>query len=106
MGDYANNELYKLYDKPKLYKGVVENYNKLAPNTKAILFCVNCEHSRNTADEFVNNGILAMHLDADVPSEKRKEILEDFANGKFNVLLSGIFLPIPKMVSGKITQKN
>ncbi len=86
MGDYANNELYKLYDKPKLYKGVVENYKKLAPNTKAIIFCVNCEHSRNTADEFLNNGILAMHLDADVPTEKRKEILEDFANGKFNVL--------------------
>lgn len=86
MGDYDTAQLYKKFDKPKLYQGVVDNYLKLSNGKKAIVFNINCEHSRKTAEEFTNNGIKAMHLDADVDSKTRKEILADFAANKFNVL--------------------
>jgi DNA repair protein RadD len=111
MGDYAQNELYKLYNKSKLYKGVVDNYKKIAPNTKAIVFNINCEHSKNTCQEFINNGIQAKHLDADTPEDDRKQILKDFANGLFdvlcnvNILTEGYDLPsIETVILNRATQ--
>jgi superfamily II DNA or RNA helicase len=85
-GDYNSGALYEKFNKPTLYKGVVENYLKHSNNKKAIVFNINCEHSRKTCEEFNNQGVKAMHLDADVDSKTRKQILDDFAANKFNVL--------------------
>ncbi len=45
-GDYAADELFKRFNKRTLYRGVVINYLNFAEGKKAIVFCVNVEHSR------------------------------------------------------------
>jgi len=83
-GDYDETELFKSFDKPQLYKGVVDEYVRFAKGTKAICFCINREHSRNTAQAFNDAGISARHVDAN--SKDRDEIFKAHKAGLFDVL--------------------
>jgi DNA repair protein RadD len=86
-GEYNNKDLFCAADKPALYKNVVKNYKKHCPNgERAIVFNVNKQHSKKTAQEFLDQGVPAMHLDCDTPSSKRIEILDMYAAGVFQVL--------------------
>jgi len=44
QGDYKPKEMFEKFDSPKLYSGLVENYKKIAPKSKTLIFCVNIEH--------------------------------------------------------------
>jgi superfamily II DNA or RNA helicase len=68
----------RLYETNKIYQGVVENYKRIAPGTKTILFASNVESSKQVCNEFNLNGILAKHIDGETPSWKRTEILQWF----------------------------
>jgi DNA repair protein RadD len=86
MGEYNAKELYNSFDKPKLYHGVVEKYQEICNHKKAIIFCINCEHSRKTAEEFTNAGYKAAHLDGDCSDLERKTTLAKFAKGEIMIL--------------------
>jgi DNA repair protein RadD len=85
-GDYKVSDLYAKFNKAKLYAGVVNNYENYASGKKAIVFCVNVEHSRATVAAFNERGIPAAHLDGETPLAQRKRTLEEFAAGKWQVL--------------------
>ena len=68
----------KIYETNKIYEGVVQNYKRICPNTKAILFASNVDNSKQVCNEFNNNGIVAKHIDGETPEWLRKEILEWF----------------------------
>lgn len=86
MGDYDQKELYDRFNKRQLYAGTVKNYRTFADGQKAIVFCVNVEHSLLTVQAFVADGIAAAHLDGTTPSAIRAKILSDFAAGRYQVL--------------------
>lgn len=86
QGDYDNKELFNRFDKPKLYKGVTENYKQFADGKKAIVFNLNVEHSKKTRDEFVHAGYTSEHLDAETPELERAAILERFKTGEIQIL--------------------
>lgn len=65
-GDYKEGQLFKKFDTPQLYSGVVSNYSKICPGTKTLVFCVNIEHSIKTAIEFHNAGIPVKFIVSDV----------------------------------------
>jgi superfamily II DNA or RNA helicase len=99
-GDYNSKDLFGIANKKVLYKNVVENYVKFCPNReRAIAFNINKEHSRKTAQEFIERGISAMHLDTDTPFARRIEILNMFRTGVYtvlcnvNILTEGFDLP-------------
>jgi len=85
-GDYDSEDLYKAFDKPTLYSGVVDKYKKFADGTKAICFCINVEHSKKVTQSFNAAGISAVHLDGKTPKKEREGILKAFASGFFRVL--------------------
>jgi superfamily II DNA or RNA helicase len=68
----------KLYEENKLYQGVIENYKRICPNTKTILFASNVDSSKQVCNEFNLNGILAKHIDGETPDWQRSEILDWF----------------------------
>ncbi|GGF22434.1 DEAD/DEAH box helicase [Hymenobacter cavernae] len=85
-GDYDKKQLFASFDKRELYDGVVKNYQKFAPGTKAVVFNINVEHSLNVRDAFLAAGIQAEHVDGDTHKDTRKRLLQDFRAGKFEVL--------------------
>lgn len=87
-GEYAVEETYRRFDKRSLYAGVVINYLNFAAGKKAIVFCVNVDHSLKTAQAFNDKGVSAAHLDGTTPAATRARVLADFAAGKYDVLTS------------------
>jgi len=55
-GDYKTGAMFQKFNDVKLYSGAVENYRKIADNSKTIVFCVNIEHCVRTAMEFHEAG--------------------------------------------------
>ena len=65
-GDYAENEMFQVFNRPKLYAGLVENWQRIAPGTMTLVFCVNIEHTVKTCQYFNEAGIRAKFLTSDV----------------------------------------
>lgn len=55
--DYTEQSLDGLYNKPKVYAGVVDDYIAAYKGMKSIYFCVNVDATINTAAEFAQRGI-------------------------------------------------
>lgn len=56
-GEYTEQSLDKLYNKPKAYAGMVDDYMREGNNRKAICFCANIEHTINVFNEFKSRGV-------------------------------------------------
>ena len=70
----------KYYSEQKMYAGVVDNWRRLTPNKKTLLFASNVNSSIGVCQEFILNGIDARHIDAKTPAHKRTETLDWFEN--------------------------
>ncbi|MEN9588595.1 MAG: hypothetical protein RLZZ481_381, partial [Pseudomonadota bacterium] len=51
-GDFAQNELAAVMDKPKITGSAVAEYRKVAHGRPAVAFCVSIEHAKHVAEEF------------------------------------------------------
>ena len=76
----------KYYEETKMYQGVVDNYKRLTPNKKALLFASNVKSSQQVCDEFIQNGYDARHIDANTPDEERTRILTWFEHSVDGIL--------------------
>lgn len=79
-GEFTEKSQYEEFRKPKLYKGALTQYLKLANGEKAICYNVNVEHSKRMHEEFTLAGIKSWHIDGKTPDDQRDEILSDFEN--------------------------
>lgn len=74
-GDYTEAAQRKYFDERVGYKDVVGKYQQCAPGTKALVFCIDQEHTRKTCEEFRKRGISADYLisdEGDAVERKRK----------------------------------
>ena len=69
-GDYQTGAMYKIYNRPELYAGVVENWERHAIGSRTLVFCVNIEHAIRTTLEFRKAGYLAKFL-VSVPAKPK-----------------------------------
>lgn len=72
-GDFSESDMFKRYDNPKLYGGVVEQWFKLVPHTITIVFCTNIIHAVRTTKEFCKFGIPAKFVVSEMGKPKRPE---------------------------------
>lgn len=77
-GEYTNESQNKVFNKSSLFKGVIEKYQRFANNTKAIVFNVNVDHSKNICNEFIHAGYEAKHIDGYISDDERKDTLAWF----------------------------
>lgn len=83
----------------RIYGDVLKYYRKLGKEQQAIAYCVNVAHSKEVCEMFNNNGIKAIHIDAQTPDKERTKVLTAFKNKEFKVLCNcnliseGITLP-------------
>lgn len=88
-GDFDNDMLGKLYNETKLYDGVYDNYQRLTPNKKALIFSPNIKSSIKLVDELSAKGLPIKHIDGSVSDIERKSILQWFKETP-NALLSNV----------------
>lgn len=86
-GDYDLNQLGDQYDKIQLYDGVYENYQRLTPNKKALIFAPSISSSKKLVAELFAKGLPIKHIDAN--STDREEIIKWFKETP-NALLSNV----------------
>lgn len=93
-GDYSRQQMAKKFEKNELYSGVVEEWFRLTPNTKTIVFCCSSEQTIQITKQFVDSGIDARYslsgsFDTDAEySGDNDEILQQFKNNEFQVLVN------------------
>ena len=85
-GDYVVSDLEKLMNERAIYGDVIKSYLRFARGERSIAYCVSVDHARRTRDAFCASGIRAEYLSAETPTGRRKQILDDFRKGLFDVL--------------------
>lgn len=85
-GDYSERDLEKILVDKSVIGDVVENYLKFACGKAAICYCVNVNHSKTVAAAFNDAGINAAHCDGDTKPLVRDKLVNDFRNGKIQIL--------------------
>lgn len=85
-GDYAVEQMSTLMSQGMIISGVVDEYQRLCPNTPAIAFCIDILHSQLVAETFRERGYRAEHLDGETPHEERRALIAALANGDIDVL--------------------
>lgn len=94
-GDYNQKQLQQRFAKAERYAGVIENYKRICPDKKVIVFTTGADHCVELTKEFCSSGIKAKYLlsekkpDTDnIYSGERSSVLNELAHGDINVLLS------------------
>ena len=86
MGDYAQNELSRVMDKPSITGDAVTHYKKYAMGKRAIVFAVSIQHSQHIVEKFRAEGINAEHVDGETDPDVRDRAIENFKAGNIQVL--------------------
>ena len=84
-GDYDEKQVGDRFTEIKLYQGVFENYQKITPNKKAIIFASNIESSKTLVADFLENGLPIKHIDGETPQAERRQILKWFKNSGYEI---------------------
>lgn len=95
-GEYREDDLEKEANTPELVADVLKTWLKLAKGMKTIIFGVKVSHGRHIEKTFVKHGILAREINGYMKKDSEggaNEIIEDFRNNKFKVLI-GVEMPV------------
>lgn len=84
--DFNAKLLHEEFKKPKLFTGVLEQYEKHAKGLKAIVYSVNIEHSKEVAKMFGEAGYPVFYVDA--KSDLRFELMDGFKNSENGILFN------------------
>lgn len=87
-GDYVASQLEEAIDNPYRNALIVSSYQRLAPHSKAIVFCAGVKHANNVAASFVAASIPTEVILGDTPHEEREQILARYRRGETLVLVN------------------
>lgn len=97
-GDYNLGQMADKFKSQTRYVGAVENYQRICPGEKCLVFCCSSEQTIRLTKAFCEAGIDARYClsgDFDEDEEysgERKDIIDGFARGDFPVLVNfGLF---------------
>lgn len=110
LGDYNRNQMSEKFKSRARYVGAVENYLRICPGEKCLVFCCSSEQTIEVTKAFRERGIDAKYClsgefdEDDEYSGERDAVVDGFANGEFPVLVNyglfttGIDIPDIKVV--------
>ncbi|QPC44030.1 DEAD/DEAH box helicase [Kaustia mangrovi] len=87
-GDFAKGDMARAVDKPTITGDAVEHYGKICPGMPAIAFCASVDHAKHVAAQFRAAGYRAESLDGEMPSARRRALIEALGSGAVDVLTS------------------
>lgn len=81
-GEFNQQQLAEAADKRELLGSIVEHWKRHLDGVRTVAFAVNVAHSRHIAEQFVEAGVPAEHLDGETPAEERAGILARVDRGE------------------------
>jgi superfamily II DNA helicase RecQ len=88
-GEYDPEEQrQKIYSKPAVFTGFLDNWNRHAQGMKTLVFCSNVKASKQLRDQLVEAGIKAEHIDGGMSQAEKDTILSRFESGETTILTS------------------
>jgi DNA repair protein RadD len=91
-GDWVENQLADVMDRPKLVGDIVSHWHRLAEGRKTVVFATGVQHSIHIRDEFRRSGVRCEHIDGATPKGERDTVLEMLANGAIDVITNCMVL--------------
>lgn len=83
-GDYDEKSMGDKFNEIQLYHGVYENYMRICPNKKAIVFAPNIESSLQLVKDWKQKGLEIEHVDCYM--NNREQVVEWFKNSKNGII--------------------
>ncbi|MDJ0718091.1 MAG: DEAD/DEAH box helicase [Prochloraceae cyanobacterium] len=65
---------------------IYRNWRNYGEGKRTVIFASSLEHSKAIAKTFINNEVMAMHLDGETPDEQRRQMLKQFEAGSIKVI--------------------
>ena len=87
-GDYSKKEVEDELDKVDIVGDAVENYRRLGQNKPAIAFCISVKHGQYVTNKFKQAGYTAELITGSMKSDDRKTLIDNFKDGKLQILVS------------------
>ena len=87
-GDFSKKEVEDELDKVDIVGDAVENYKRLGQNKPAIAFCISVKHGQYVTNKFKQAGYTAELITGSMKSDDRKTLVDNFKNGKIQILVS------------------
>lgn len=85
-GEYATTPLWNYIGRDRIRSEIVGSYLKYVKGKKAIIYTINKAHNKQLCEEFKLCGVVAHAIDSETKADERKRIVQDFRNGKIDVL--------------------
>jgi superfamily II DNA or RNA helicase len=87
-GDFKQSQLSIVCSSPEYNQEIVQRYQQICPERKAIAFCAGVEQSELLTELFNEAGIRTEHIQAETPHEIRKGIYARFRTGETQIMSS------------------
>lgn len=85
-GDYLESDMENRLDRDHIRAKIIETYLRYANGKKGLVYSINQKHNIHLCAQFEEQGISARAIDSKTSKEERQQIVQDFKNGKFDVL--------------------
>jgi superfamily II DNA or RNA helicase len=87
-GEFTEESAYNAFGHAHVMGDIIKTWKEKCLDKKTILFGVNIKHIKEIAEDFNNNGISAVQINAYQSKEERNKNLDAFINGDVKVLCS------------------
>lgn len=87
-GDFQVKEMDAVLNRRPSIERLYESVRQYAHGKKGIVYAVSISHARNIAEYYNNKGVNAVAIDSKTPAKVRKQMVEDFRQGKVQVLVN------------------
>ena len=87
-GEFHKGQMQEKFEDGAVTRGVVKNYLDRAKGKKAIVFNCSVDHSKEMHERFTQAGVKSAHIDGETDKKQRAKIVQDFAEGRIDVLNS------------------
>ena len=84
--DFDTEQATDILSTSEVYGDVIHHYKTLAESKKTICYCSSIRHSKEMAQQFRAVGYAAIHFDGDTPKAERAQIVQDFRDGRIQIL--------------------
>jgi len=85
-GDFVRSEVEDALDRGAIIGGIVDRWLEHAQGRRTVVFGVTRKHSRHIAEQFVERGVRAVHIDGETPSAERRDALRAWARRDIDVV--------------------
>jgi len=85
-GDYNKRQLFEVSSGSRIIGDIVKSWKRLGEGRPTLLFAVNIKHSKMIRDKFLDEGIPAIHLDANSTDTQRISAISELTLGKIKVV--------------------